>query len=403
MSVAGRVALRYATYRVEESLDVNGIVCFQGEIVNTEQAIEILDEQIEYRGGDISVQKLESTIHSERQLQDEQVSELNSLRSRNSELQNSLGDELEKLRDLSDHLERERERSGIVSGVRNLFASMPWFEGQIVTKNSIEEMLRAQYEVSAVRVREAAEFADRLEVAQVNLYDEIERLNERIVESAENEELATARINEVEEAKATLEAAKQAADPESPEARQLQAHVDEATRVLAKHAGLLKLYSTAESRLERLIKNTRQLAETISYLRNDITLYVTAASEKLDVIAGQIQAIGAAADASVVMLEMKHSLEALTEAVNETSRFVTETQTYFRENVDGMVDDLQLYDEETEMAFEENLTFNEVFEEVQGCETVDSALAKEIEALADDARQEADVEVDEEVVLEHRG
>ena len=370
--------------------------------MDTDEAIEILDQEIDYLGGDISVEELETTIHSERQLQDEQVSELDNLRERNTELQSSLGEELDKLRDLSDHLERERERSGFVSSLRNMFASMPWFEGQIITKNSIEEMLRAQYELSAVRVREAAEFADRLEVAQVDLYDEIERLNDRIVEAAKNEKIATARIDEVEEAKSTLEAAKHAAEAESPRARELQAHIDDATRILAKHAGLLKLYSTAEARLERLIDNTRQLAETISYLRNDITLYVTAASEKLDVIAGQIQAIGAAADASVVMLEMKHSLEALTEAVNETSRFVTETQTYFRENVDEMVDDLQLYDEETEMAFEENLTFNEVFEEVQGCDTVDSALAKEIEALADDAKQEADVEVDRQVVLEHR-
>ena len=365
-----------------------------------DEAVQTLEMEVEYLGGELTVQDLESTIHSERQLQDQQVSELNALHDRNTELQSSLGEELDKLRDLSDHLERERERSGFISSLRGLFASMPWFEGRIITKNSIEEMLRAQYEVSAVRVREAAEFADRLEVAQVNLYDEIERLNERIVESAKNEEIATARIEQLERAKAALEEAKQKAEAESSEARQIQGHIDEATRLLAKHAGLLKLYSTAEKRLERLIDNTRQLAETISYLRNDITLYVTAASEKLDVIAGQIQAIGAAADASVVMLEMKHSLEALTEAVNETSRFVTETQTYFRENVDEMVDDLQLYDEQTERAFEENLTFNEVFEQVNSDDPMDSALAREIEALAEEAKEEADVEVDEKVILQ---
>lgn len=373
--------------------------------MDIEEAVDILERDVEYLGDDITVQELETTIHSERQLQDEQVSELNALRERNTELQSSLGEELDKLRELSDHLERERERSGFVSSLRNMFASLPWFEGQIITKHSIEEMLRAQYELSAVRVREAAEFADRLEVAQVNLYDEIDRLNDRIVQAAKNEEIATARIEQVERAKEALEVAKLRAEPESAEARQIQAHIDDATRILAKHAGFLKLYSTAEKRMDRLIENTRQLAETISYLRNDITLYVTAASEKLDVIAGQIQAIGAAADASAVMLEMKHSLETLTEAVNETSRFVTETQTYFRENVDEMVDDLQLYDEETQMAFEENLTFNEVFEQVNACDTVDSALAREIEALAEDAKEESNVdveEVDEKVVLDQQ-
>ncbi len=367
----------------------------------TDDDIQILDREVEYLGDGISVRRLETAIHSERSLQDEQVSELDALRSRNEELQSSLSEELDKLRDLSDHLERERKRGGFSSGLRGVFASLPWFQGRIITKNSIEEMLRAQYELSAVRVREAAEFADRLEVAQVNLFDEIDRLNERIVEAAKNEEIATAYIDEVQKVKARLEVRKDSVESESSEAREIQARIDQATRVLAKHAGLLKLYSTAEDRLERLIDNTRQLAETISYLRNDITLYVTAASEKLDVIAGQIQAIGAAADASVVMMEMKHSLESLTEAVNETSRFVTETQTYFRQNVDQMVEDLQLYDEETVLAFEENLTFNQVFEEVQGCDTVHSALAREIEALAVQAKESADVEVDEKVLKEH--
>ncbi len=360
----------------------------------TDRDIEILEREVQYHGEGISVRELEGTIHSERRLQNEQVDELNALRNRNEELQGALGRELDKMRDLSDHLQRERERGGLTSSLRDMFSKLPWFQDRIITRNSIEEMLRAQYELSAVRVREAAEFADRLEVAQVNLFDEIERLNERIVQSAKNEEIAAARIDEVEAVKARLAVRRDAAGLESAEGRQLQAHIDRATRVLARHAGLLKLYSTAETRLERLKDNTRQLAETIAYLRDDITLYVTAASEKLDVIAGQIQAIGAAADASVVMLEMKHSLEALTEAVNETSRFVTETQTYFRQNVDQMVDELELYDEETVLAFEQNLTFNQLFDQVQEMDTVSSALAQEIEEAARQARQEANVEVE---------
>ena len=368
----------------------------------TDIDVDILDRRVEYLGEGLTVRSLESTIHSERRLQDQQVSELNTLRGRNEVLQSSLSEELDKLRDLSDHLQRERERSGLVSGLRGIFSALPWFQGRMITRHSIEEMLRAQYEVSAVRVREAAEFADRLELAQVNLFDEIDRLNDRIVQAAKNEQIATVYIDKVETLRARLEVELAAAKPESPRARQIQADIDRATRALAKHAGLLKLYSTAEDRMVRLIDNTRQLAETISYLRDDITLYVTAASEQLDVIAGQIQAIGAAADAAVVMLEMKHSLEALTEAVNETSRFVTETQTYFRENVDRMVDELELYDEQTVLAFEQNLTFNQVFEQARGCDTVDSELARQIDALAAEVKQDANVEeVDEKFVLEH--
>lgn len=350
--------------------------------------LDLLDRELPYEGQGISVRELESAIQRERSLQNDQVSELNALRERNQELQNALQAEMGKLRDLSDHLQKERERGGIARSLRNIFGGLPFFQDRILTRNSIEELLRAQYEVSAVRVREAAEFADRLEVARVNLYDEIDRLNQRIVMSARNEELAAEHVDLVRELKLRLESLRDQAVPESAEYRELQAKIDQSTRVIAKHAGLLKLYSTAENRLDRLKDNTRQLAETISYLQNDIILYVTAAGEKVDVIAGQIQAIGAAADAAVVMLELKHSLESLTEAVNHTSRFVTETQTYFRQNVDQMVQELELYDEETVLAFEQNLTFNQVFDQVQGADMVSDALAEEIEALALQAKDE---------------
>lgn len=351
--------------------------------------VEILECEVAYEGEGISVRELESAIHRERTLQNEQVSELTLLRARNESLQNALQAEMAKLRDLSDHLQKERERGGLGRSIRDIFGKLPFFQDRVLTRHSIEEMLRAQYEVSAVRVREAAEFADRLEVARVNLFDEIDRLNLRIVESARNEELAAAHIEKVRGLKMELESRRDRASTGSAEGRELQARIDQATRVIAKHAGLLKLYSTAEGRLGRLKENTRQLAETISYLQNDITLYVTAAGEKVDVIAGQIQAIGAAADAAVVMLELRHSLESLTEAVNHTSRFVTETQTYFRQNVDQMVEELELYDEETVLAFEQNLTFNQVFDQVQGADTVPDALAQEIEALAVQVQKEA--------------
>ena len=86
---------------------------------------------------------------------------------------------------------------------------------------------------------------------------------------------------------------------------------------------------------------------------------MVAAGEKLDLVAGQIQAIGAAADASLVMLELKQSLEAMTDSVNQTTRFVAETQAYFRENVDAMIDELRVYDEETQRVLDEHLGYSE--------------------------------------------
>jgi hypothetical protein len=343
---------------------------------------DILQREVSYSGDGISVRALESSISQERVRQNQNVEALSKLRSRNAEIQQALTDEVTKLKDITQHLSRERERGDFMSGVREMLAKLPWFGDQLITRRSIEELLRKQYELSSRRVKEAAEFADRLEAAKSGLFDEIERLNKKIVESAHNEETAAERVLELTELKDTLEVELMSAADSSSEAREAQARLDKTRRKLAKHSTMLKLYSTAEERLAKLQKNTRQLADTIAHLQSDITVYVTAASEKLDLIAGQIQAIGAAADASVVMLELRNSLEAMTESVNHTTRFVSETQAYFRQNIDGMLDDLQLYDSETEQVLEANLAINEGYDDMQIAEAVSSALSQKIDRAA---------------------
>jgi hypothetical protein len=353
--------------------------------MSIEAKTAILEKKVTYSGDGISVAALEETIESERSRQDVHVEELMSLRQRNAELQSALGEEMAKLRQLSDHLSRERNRGGLWSSMREMLAKLPGFKDRIITRHSIEDLLRRQYELSAQRLKEAAEFADRLGVAKQDLYDEIARLNRKIIESADNEERAAARVIELSELKSTLEIEVEVAEEGSLEGRKLQAKLDETRRALAEHSMHLKLYSTTEERLAKLRKNTRQLAETIGNLQTDITRYVTAASDKLDTVSGQIQAIGAAADASVVMLELKHSLEAMTESINETTRFVSETQTYFRENVDDMVEDLEIYDEQTEHVLERNLAASDFHDEMQIEEAVTLALSHKIEEAAAEA------------------
>ena len=144
-----------------------------------------------------------------------------------------------------------------------------------------------------------------------------------------------------------------AGEDEGARVREIERTLDRIRRVLADHSVRLQLYHTAESRLGRLKDSSRLLIETIGNLRSDVVQYVTAASEKLDMVAGQIQAIGTAADASVVMLEMKRSLDSMTEALNQTTRFVADTQLYFRQSLPSLLDDLHVFDEQTRDALAE--------------------------------------------------
>ncbi len=355
---------------------------------------ELFEQTVTYSGEAISVRSLEELIGGERLRQNEQVDELTRMHQRNSDLQSALVQEMDRLRQLSQELQKSRQ--GQRNKLADMFTWLPWVKSSATTRRSIEDLLRRQFEMSSMRLREAADFADRLDASKIDLYDEIDRLNRKIIESAQNEETAAARVLELRDAKIEIEGELLLAEPSTSHERELNAKLDRIRRLLAEHTTKLKLYSTAENRLAALKKNTRQLVETIAHLQSDITRYVTAASEKLDLVAGQIQAIGAAADAANVVLELKQSLDAMTESLNLTTQFVVETQAYFRENVDTMIGDLDLYDEETELALSQNLAFNESFDELDVEHALTSALASQIDAL-EEFDDEVEFHIPEEV------
>ncbi len=341
---------------------------------------KILKQAREYTGEKISVRLLEDSIADERFNQTEQIQQLSVFRTGHSEIQTSLQTEIERFKSLSGDL-----RNGETHD--SFWSFLPWTKTPQNSRQSVEDALRKQFETSMFRMREAADFADRLEAARIDLYDEVDRLNQKIISSSTNEEKAAAFVFELREVESAIEFKLSTLDPTSTESRTLQAQLDRSRRLLAEHTMKFRLYNTAEDRLAKLRENTRQLVKMIGHLQSDITRYVTAASEKLDLVSGQIQAIGAAADAASVMLELRESLQVMTESMNHATRFVAETQQYFRENVDAMIGELDLYDEETEVALEFANAHNSALDDLD-VEVVlenfgkDEVLAAKIEALS---------------------
>ena len=278
---------------------------------------------------------------------------------------------------------------------REAMARIPGFSALAVTPQSVEEVLRLQYEQSLVRVKEAAELADRLAVAEAELHEEIERLNTKIIDSARNEGLAADHVLALQRERDRLQLAVETAGPhELARAREHERTLDRIRRVLADHSVRLQLYHTAEGRLSRLKDSTRLVIDTIANLRSDITQYVTAASEKLDMVAGQIRAIGTAADASVVMLEMKRSLDAMTEALDQTTRFVADTQLYFRQSLPTLLEDLHVYDEQTRELLQHNLEVSQALEDERIARGVEFALLMRAEQDALPAASEPSAPVE---------
>jgi len=349
----------------------------------------LLEKKVSYSGEGISVASLEASIGEEREQQQIQVETLDRLKKRNVEIQKSLAEEVKQLRKLSDYVSRGEVAGSWWARFKELLSYLPGIGDVMLTQRSVEELLRQQYEISVKRVKEAAEFADKLQVAESELFDELDRLNDKIIEAARNEDTAAEHVLQLRELKATLEKQRDEADEDDDGAERatIQRDLDRIRRELAAHSTRLQLYHTADSRLTRLKESTNLLVDTIGELRSDIVQYVTAASEKLDLVAGQIRAIGTAADASVVMLEMKKSLDSMTESLNETTRFVSETQVFFRENIDNLMEDLQVFDDETRATLKKNLELSKAEEEEQIARAV--AVALERKGASSDASSDA--------------
>ena len=360
--------------------------------------LDLLNSPPDYAGELITTRRLEESLSRERSRHARGVDDLQALRAHNEQLQAALSQELARLRAISDNLATLAGTRGLWARLRQVFGWVPGVASGTQQRRSVEALLRAQYEQSVERLTEAAHFADRLEIAEADLFDEIDRLNRTIVESAQNEEQAKAYIDALETLTVDLEAEIELAEPSSARQRTLQADLDRANRLVTQHTGLHTLYSTAEERVARLRENARQLAHTVASLRSDIAVYVAAAGDKLDTVGGQIQAVGAAADAAVVMLELRASLDGLTDSLNQASRFVAETQSYFHDNVDDMLTNLTIYDEETEALLEANKDIDDLLAGEDLAEAIAAAAARQ--GLVSDAETESEPATAEAVPVE---
>lgn len=349
----------------------------------TKSISDTLSRDVAYSGEGISVRSLEESIHQEREVQDTKVGELKTLRDRNVEIQSAMTEELKKLRKFSDYLDGTATKGGFWAGFKELLSNIPGLRSIAISRRSIEELLKQQYQVSARRVKEAAEYCDVLKASEQDLYKEINRINGKIVESAQDEQRALDYVLELRAAQEQLDSQLQTVEAGSVEAREIEADVDRIRALLAEHSSNVQLYGAAENRYANLKENTRKLAETIRNLAQDIQQYTTAASIKLDMASAQIQAIGRAADASVVMLEMKKSLDVMTESMNVTTQFVSDTQVFFRQNLDQLVTELETFDESTSQMLDENLAKSKEIEDQRIQAAIDKALRERAQGGAE--------------------
>lgn len=235
----------------------------------------------ELDGQRLTHEAIEEDIRAVRGRQRVRVEALQGVREQHGQLRGALDQELAELQTLSAKLRAPGAEAGLWARIGERLSGL--FAGERAERQSVEQLLRAQYETSLVCLREARELADRLEQIRADLYDEIDQLNHRIVASARYEDESSALLLRLREQRSALRQ-RLLGELSKVERREEQAQADSLRRQMAELSTQMQLHETRDERLGRLKQSTELLAQTIANLASDMRRYVGAATEKLDLV-----------------------------------------------------------------------------------------------------------------------
>jgi hypothetical protein len=193
--------------------------------------LDVLNRQVAYSGEGISVKSLETEIQQERVVQDSKVDELKGAARAQRRDPGGDGGRAQEAAQVQRLSERDgAPRAGSRRDFKEVLSYIPGLKGLALSQRSIEELLKAQYHLSARRVKEAAEYVDTLKQSEQDLYKEIDRINVKIVEMAKNEREALGACSSSRGCRSSSRPRRQAAEAGSVEQRDIQANADKGPR-----------------------------------------------------------------------------------------------------------------------------------------------------------------------------
>lgn len=187
---------------------------------------------------------------------------------------------------------------------------------QTLMRRSATEDLVQRYEAVSTKLRRASAFTDDLRLAVLELQTEVQQLNRDRDQAKANAMKSAARILEMEKA---LERAIE-------EANGSGALIDELQFELRLEGQNLKLFRAWEELCDEHIPPARGLRDTVHQLHEEMQAFVLEATGTMNAAGRRIQALGAAADAPVVVGELQQSLDELQQAMTATENYLTQTR-----------------------------------------------------------------------------
>ncbi len=271
-----------------------------------------------YRGGTLSQEGLVKRREALQKRHVASVKRVAELSREQSELSEELGEELGGIRaqaEVLEALEQTQPDTGLVALLTRAFAR----RRAILQRRSVAEDLLRRYEGTSQCLRRAAAFTDELQRCALELQQQVDALHREAAGAVRNRTLAARAVLALEETIAELEAAA-SEDPEG-ERKLDELRFRQRTETLA-----LELFTAADRLSRSELPAARALRDTVMELHEEMARFVLGAESAVNTAGRQIQALGMAADAHLVVQELQTSMADLDEAMQATQRYVAQAQ-----------------------------------------------------------------------------
>lgn len=271
-----------------------------------------------YRGGMLSQEKLVARRDNLKRKHRESVKRVEELSREQEQLSAELGAELGGISaqaEVLDTLQQAEPDSGLVALLTRAFAR----RRVILQRRSVAEDLLRRYEATSQSLRRAAAFTDELQRCALEIQQQVDALHREAVDAVQNRTLAAQAVLALEDSIAELEDGT-SGDPEKE--RKLDAlRFRQRSETLA-----LELFAASDKLARAELPAARSLRDTVQDLHQEMARFVLGAESAVNATGRQIQALGMAADAHLVVHELKASMADLDEAMAATQRYVAQAQ-----------------------------------------------------------------------------
>ena len=268
-----------------------------------------------YRGEAPSQARLLSQHESIQDHHDRELAHVDSMFRTQRELGTTIRSDLAGLKKHNETLNSletaEQEDAGVLAGLVRRFTR----RRVVLNRRSETQALLRKHEVVSVNLRRASAFTDELRVTALEMQQEVGELHDEIDSANHNIRLCAERILGLE----TLIG--QAIDSQEGNERL----VDTLRFELRQEAQNLELFQATLRMCRQHLGPAKKLRDTVLKLQEEMSEFLVHATGTVDAAGRRIQALGAAADAPLVIQELQESMADLSSAMEVTEHYVEQT------------------------------------------------------------------------------